>query len=141
MDANGYYIGDPLRGTFRVSVKAIEGVYRPDLTAINLRLIGKRSLSDPDEKALFDSARAIAPRCSITIESNDGVEITGTFDIAGEATAGLRTYKPSGEVPAFSEVLVPVHCALSALYAGATRRKVLQTWVLRLNRDRVEDAT
>jgi hypothetical protein len=139
-NSSGYYIGDPVTGTFEVSVAAIAGAYRPSLTNIDLRLIGKRSQSDPDERALFDSERVLNPLCTVEIEANDGIILLGKFTLAGAATAGLGTHKAPPTTPASTAPTVPVYWALTALYTGATARKVLGTGVFNFRRDRVEDA-
>lgn len=133
------YVGDPISLLFSVTVENIASSVQPSLNQVSLRFIGKKSLNDPDDKALFDSARATNPYCSIVIDTATNATITGRINIDGTATADLRTYKKQPETVSSPMPVVPIYFAFTALYQGAARRKVLQTGELMLRRDRVED--
>lgn len=133
------YIGDPLSLIFSVTIENIASPAPPSLNQVSLRFIGKKSLADPDDKALFDSDRPTTPYCTIVIDTATGTTITGRINIDGEATAKLGTYKRQPETVSHPMPVVPIYFAFTALYQGASRRKVLQTGEITLRRDRVED--
>jgi len=133
------YVGDPVSLLFSVTVENIASSAQPSLNQVALRFIGKKALSEPDDKALFDSDRATDPYCTIVIDSATNLTITGRVNIDGIATAKLGTYKRQPETVSNPQPTVPIYFAFTALYQGAARRKVLQTGEIVLRRDRVED--
>jgi hypothetical protein len=133
------YIGDTFTLSFSLSVESMEASFRPNLSQVNLRMIGKRNPGDPDEKALFDSARATNPYCTIATDPPVGTTLSGRITIDGAATAKLKTFKPQPELASPSTQQAVLHFALTALYQGDSRRKVLATGEITLRRDRIED--
>jgi hypothetical protein len=133
------YIGDTFTLSFSLSVESMEPPFRPNLSQVNLRMIGKRNPGDPDEKALFDSARATDPYCTISTDPPVGNILNGRITINGAATANLKTFKPQPELasPAIQQAVL--YFAFTALYQNETRRKVLETGEIVLRRDRIED--
>jgi hypothetical protein len=102
-------------------------------------MIGKRNPGDPDEKALFDSARATNPYCTIATDPPVGTTLSGRITIDGAATAKLKTFKPQPELASPTTQQAVLYFALTALYQGDIRRKVLATGEITLRRDRIED--
>lgn len=139
LTADRIYPGDSFSLSFTLTVENIASLAQPSLSQVSLRFIGKKSLSDPDDKALFDSDRPTTPYCTIVIDAATGITITGRINVDGEATAKLGTYKRQPETVSHPMPVVPIYFAFTALYQGATRRKVLQTGEIILRRDRVED--
>lgn len=133
------YIGDTFTLSFSLSVESLEPPFRPNLSQVNLRMIGKRSPGDPDEKALFDSARNLNPYCTIATDPPVGTTLSGRITIDGAATAKLKTFKPQPELASSTTQQAVLYFALTALYQGESRRKVLATGEIVLRRDRIED--
>lgn len=133
------YPGDSFSLSFNLTVENIASADQPSLNPVALRFIGKKALNEPDDKALFDSARATDPYCTIVINSATNLTITGRVNIDGTATAKLGTYKRQPETVSNPQPTIPIYFAFTALYQGAARRKVLQTGEIVLRRDRVED--
>jgi hypothetical protein len=134
-----YYVGDDIPGTFTVSVTNVASNVRPSLSGVVLRLIGKRSLNDPDSKALFDSTRVLRPLASVVVDSNDGTTLAGRWEINGAGTWPLRGAQQGLRPGASPDPTVPLHCAFTATYAGRDNAKVLWAGIIYLLRDRVAD--
>jgi hypothetical protein len=139
LSSDRLYIGDTFTLSFSLSVESMEASFRPNLSQVNLRMIGKRNPGDPDEKALFDSARATNPYCTIATDPPVGTTLSGRITIDGAATAKLKTFKPQPELASPSTQQATLYFALTALYQGESRRKVLATGEITLRRDRIED--
>lgn len=126
------FIGNDLRGTFSFNVTGLDGYTPTMVNGIYLRLVGKASETDTDEDALFDinSSTSDANGSNITIDTNDGEVVTGTFYIDGSATANLIA--SSGNTAIF-------YYAFSARYTGDSTENIYLKGTQQLRTDTVLD--
>lgn len=119
------FTGEDLFGSFSIDITTLPGSEQPTLTDIDLRLIGKTSLSLPDADAVFD----LRVGAGIVVDSNEAGVVSGTWSIDGGSTANLR---PSGTA---SRVVIQYE--FLAYYAGNDDPVVLERASFQLRADRV----
>jgi hypothetical protein len=126
------FIGNDLRGTFTFNVTGLDGYTPTMVNGIYLRLVGKANEADTDAEALFDinSSTSDENGSNITIDTNDGEIVTGTFYIDGVSTENLT---------ATSGNIALLYYAFSARYTGDSTENIYLKGTQQLRTDTVID--